>query len=311
MPHSLFLGSALATQDRISPDPPKALSPSATRSAEYLAHPNEQTVSYPRHLIRMAYDFIASAFRVTRETDGTVKPKCHADRENNPLAFVKAHLYHGIVDMTISLLGIAVVINSLILILASAVFYYGLGKRSSPASLFDAHTLIRDNVGKGAALLFALALLATGQSSSLIATVAGQCVSEGFLQWKVSPIVRRLLTRLLGLIPSVVVAVAVGRAGIDALLVASQVVLAIVLPFITFPLICLTSSKRIMSVRKPQVTLGPGTERDIIITDPEQAWPLVDFSSGRIATGVGFLIWLIMVVANAYVIITLATGKGG
>ena len=131
------------------------------------------------------------------------------------------------------------------------------------------------------------------------------------MHFSAKPIIRRLLTRLLGLIPSMVVAVAVGRSGIDALLVASQVALAIVLPFVTLPLICLTSSKRIMSVRKPQMIPGPGAEPDIIITDPEQAWPLVDFSSGRIATGLGFLIWLIMVVANAYVIIILAEGKGG
>jgi metal iron transporter len=93
-----------------------------------------------------------------------------------------------------------------ILILASAVFFYGSGQSGNvqPASLFDAHSLIRDLVGKrrpcflsssavlmnnlrtAAALLFALALLSSGQSSSIIATVAGQAVSEGFLQWKVS-----------------------------------------------------------------------------------------------------------------------------
>lgn len=93
-----------------------------------------------------------------------------------------------------------------ILILASAVFYYGTGSQGSlvPANLFDAHSLIRDSIGKGkspscflvrtfditwstaAALLFALALLAAGQSASLVATVAAQSVSEGFLHWKVS-----------------------------------------------------------------------------------------------------------------------------
>lgn len=75
-----------------------------------------------------------------------------------------------------------------ILILASAVFYYGSGDTGSadPASLFDAYDLIRDIVGQGAATLFAIALLSAGQSSSIIATVAGQAVSEGFLQWRVS-----------------------------------------------------------------------------------------------------------------------------
>jgi len=101
-----------------------------------------------------------------------------------------------------------------------------------------------------------------------------------------------------------VVAVAVGRSGIDNLLVISQVVLAICLPFVTFPLIWLTSSKKIMSVRKHPVT----TESEPGTTDPEG---LIDFSSGKIATGVGILMWLIMFVANGYVIITLAMGSGG
>jgi metal iron transporter len=108
-----------------------------------------------------------------------------------------------------------------------------------------------------------------------------------------------------------VVAVAVGRSGIDTLLVASQVALAIVLPFVTFPLIWLTSSKKVMSVRKPQATSELGLEPESGMEDPERAAPLTDFSSGKIATGIGFVIWLIMVAANAYVIITLAMGKGG
>jgi len=106
-----------------------------------------------------------------------------------------------------------------------------------------------------------------------------------------------------------VVAVALGRPGINTLLVASQVALAIVLPFITFPLIWLTSSKKVMSVRKPRVTLEPGSEPESSTTDLERALALVDFSSGKITTGIGLLIWLIMVAANAYVIITLAMGK--
>ncbi|EEB93577.1 hypothetical protein MPER_07741, partial [Moniliophthora perniciosa FA553] len=173
--------------------------------------------------------------------------KRHSERENNSYAFVIAHVYHGIVDVAVSLLGFAVSPFS-ILILASAVFFYGNGLTGEnagkdAAGLFDAYDLIKDLVGpgkhpfsppqpnvlicwlQGAATLFAIALLAAGQSSSIIATVAGQAVSEGFLQWRVSPVIRRLLTRLLAVIPSMVVAIAIGRKGIDTLLVLSQVVL--------------------------------------------------------------------------------------
>lgn len=100
-----------------------------------------------------------------------------------------------------------------------------------------------------------------------------------------------------------VVAIALGRSGIDVLLVASQVALAVILPFITFPLIWLTSSKKVMSVRKAGMVDNQ---------DPEKASSeMVDFSCGKVLTAVGLGIWLIMVAANMYVIVTLAMGKGG
>lgn len=99
-----------------------------------------------------------------------------------------------------------------------------------------------------------------------------------------------------------VVAVALGRPGIDALLVASQVALAVVLPFVTFPLIWLTSSKEIMSVRKTGTVDNDDPERDCS--------EMIDFSCGKVLTTVGWAIWLIMVAANVYVIVTLAMGTG-
>jgi metal iron transporter len=306
MPHGLFLGSALATQDRISTDPLTTELPSHLKSQE---QSDENAIVQPRSFFGRIHGFVIYALHVVRSNDEyAAKPKLHIHRENNSLGFVQAHIYHGIVNMAISLLGFAVLINSLILVLAASVFFHGTGSSAAPASLFDAHDLIRENVGKPAALLFALALLASGQSSSIIATVAGQCVSEGFLQWKVSPVIRRLLTRLLGLIPSTVVAAAVGQSGINTLLVASQVVLAIVLPFVTLPLIWLTSSKKIMSVRRDLAPTDSGLTETGNETTDSQA--MVDFSNGKIVTGVGIVIWLVMVAANAYVIITLAMGDG-
>ncbi|KAJ8515896.1 hypothetical protein ONZ45_g6747 [Pleurotus djamor] len=255
MPHSLFLGSSLATQDRLDflplPEDDKVkLMETSTKASDDLDVP--QPPPLWRRLLAGFREFMASAFRAPPLDPNRPRPKTHADRENRPLPFVRAHLNHGVFDVVFSLLGFAVLINSMILILASAVFFYGgAGTSDQAASLFDAYDVIRDYVGPAAATLFALALLASGQSSSLIATVAGQAVSEGFLQWRVSPIVRRFLTRLLAIIPSMTVAIAVGRRGIDELLVISQVVLSIVLPFITLPLIILTSSKSVMSVKKP------------------------------------------------------------
>ncbi|KAL0579026.1 Manganese transporter smf1 [Marasmius crinis-equi] len=261
MPHSLFLGSALATQDRVSTKHHNAFLKADDQSSissddSTCDDVDKRYASFKDRLRKLpsrSLEFMKAAFRVPPPSSFAARANRYSERENNSYQFVKAHIYHGIVDVAVSLLGFAVIINSLILVLAGGVFFYGTtptdGK--SPAGLFDAYDLIRDLVGQGAATLFAIALLAAGQSSSVIATVAGQAVSEGFLQWRVSPVVRRLLTRLLAVIPSMAVAVAVGRQGIDTLLVLSQVVLSIVLPFITLPLIYVTSSKKLMSVKVP------------------------------------------------------------
>ncbi|KAK7453194.1 Manganese transporter smf1 [Stygiomarasmius scandens] len=304
MPHSIFLGSALATQDRISiPVAP----------AE-----DDQSFVYTNPLIRI-YRVIKmatiSAFKVPPPSEYATGASRHSDRENNTAEHIKKHLYHGIVDMAVSLLGFAVVINSLILILASAVFFYGENNGSSaegPAGLFEAYDLIKELVGQGAATLFAIALLSAGQSSSIIATVAGQAVSEGFLQWRTSPVIRRLITRLIAVIPSMAVAIAMGKPGIDALLVASQVVLSIVLPFVTAPLIYLTASKKIMRARKPEFTISPNTtaaemyKQDVEMTETEGE----DFSSNRFTTAVASCIWVLVTIANVYVLVTLGMGEG-
>jgi len=197
---------------------------------------------------------------------------------------------------------------------------------------------IRDRVvnvrtGEGHQYPRSIHLTRSFKSSSFIATVAGQAVSEGFIQWRVSvsrdPIfvifqsefksififqaaIRRVVTCLIAIIPSMVVAIAVGKEGIDALLVASQVILAIVLPFVTVPLLYCTSSKTIMQVRKHpagrQQNDGGRRVEAAAADDVENDDPWVDFSNGRLTTAIGILILIIEVVANAYVLISLAMG---
>jgi len=132
-----------------------------------------------------------------------------------------------------------------------------------------------------------------------------------------------------------VVALAMGRSGMDQLLVISQVVLSIVLPFVMFPLLWLTTSKKIMSVKKSESDLPTLGEDDSPLTpemtpvskfmmpkidnpaDQDVEVPLspvakmVDYSNGKIVAGLGYLIWTVVVVANAYVIVMLAMGKSG
>jgi manganese transport protein len=97
-----------------------------------------------------------------------------------------------------------------------------------------------------ASTLFAIALLASGQSSTITGTLAGQVVMEGFMRWRIQPWVRRLITRSVAILPAVIVIGLRGEGSVTDLLVLSQVVLALQLPFAMFPLLHFTSSRKIM-----------------------------------------------------------------
>ncbi len=137
---------------------------------------------------------------------------------------------------------LALFINSAILILAAATFHTA--GRTDVAEIQDAYQLLTPMLGVGiASTLFAVALLASGQNSTVTATLAGQIVMEGFLSIRLPPWLRRLVTRALAIIPAVTVAIIYGEAGTARLLVLSQVVLSMQLPFAVIPLVMFTSDK--------------------------------------------------------------------
>ncbi|KAK0535016.1 Manganese transporter smf1 [Tilletia horrida] len=162
------------------------------------------------------------------------------------LEMVKTHLPHASIDIALSLLAFAITINSAILIVAAAATARNGGREVG--DLFEAFDLLRTTVSQGAAILFAIALLAAGQSASLTVCLAGQIISEGFIRWRTSPLTRRILTRVIAMVPSLIVAAAVGKDGVDSLLVGSQVVLSMALPFVTAPLLIMTCLKSWMRV---------------------------------------------------------------
>ncbi|KAG2450474.1 hypothetical protein HYH02_004975 [Chlamydomonas schloesseri] len=148
----------------------------------------------------------------------------------------------GGLDSTLSLL-LAFCINSAILILAAAAFHeHG---RTDVADIGDAYNLLASSLGaKAASILFGVALLAAGQNSTITGTLSGQIVMEGFLAIKCRPWLRRLITRGTAIIPAAVVAAVMGREGVGQLLVLSQVILSLTLPFAVFPLVHFTSSRK-------------------------------------------------------------------
>lgn len=150
----------------------------------------------------------------------------------------------AVLDSTIAL-GLALFINAAILILAAATFHHA--GRTDVADIDEAYRLLSPMLGASAAsMVFAVALLASGQNSTITGTLAGQIVAEGFLDLKLPVWLRRLLTRMLAIGPAVAVVALNGDAGATALLVLSQVVLSLQLPFAMVPLIAFTSDARIM-----------------------------------------------------------------
>ena len=149
------------------------------------------------------------------------------------------------IDSTIAL-SLALFINSAILIMGAAVFHSR--GMTEIAEIQEAHKLFAPLLGTGiASTLFALALLASGQNSTVTATLAGQIVMEGFISIRLAPWLRRLITRLLALIPAVIVCWFYGESGTAKLLVLSQVILSLQLPFAVVPLVQFTSSRKLMN----------------------------------------------------------------
>ncbi|MGH9470542.1 MAG: Nramp family divalent metal transporter [Terriglobia bacterium] len=142
-------------------------------------------------------------------------------------------------------LNFAFLINAAILIMAAAAFYsHGL---HHVAEIQDAYHTLTPLLGAPiASLLFALALLCSGQNSTLTGTLAGQVVMEGFLNIRLAPWLRRLLTRLLAIVPAIIVVALYGAYGTAQLLILSQVILSLQLSFAVFPLVSLTSDRKKM-----------------------------------------------------------------
>lgn len=164
--------------------------------------------------------------------------------------------------------------------------------------------------------MFAIALLAAGQSASITVTLAGQIVSEGFINWRTNPFVRRLITRVITIIPSLAIASAVGRGGLNEAvssnsiashlfcrpllslplsqqLEASQVALSFALPFVLVPLILVTALPSFMTVTE----------------DTEQGGASHSFTSHWIVTAVSIVAYVAILLADMYTLVTTIMGK--
>lgn len=171
------------------------------------------------------------------------------DRSDNG---IRSALKFNLWDTTIAL-NLAFLVNAAILILAASAFFRN--GYHQIAEIEDAHKLLNNIFGSMAPKLFAIALIAAGQSSTITGTLAGQIIMEGHLNLRIAPWLRRLLTRMLAIIPAYLTLLYAGETGLSRLLVLSQVVLSLQLGFAVIPLIHFTSDKMTMGnfVIKPYI----------------------------------------------------------
>jgi manganese transport protein len=192
-------------------------------------------------------------------------------------ASVRRAIKFNTLDSVIAL-SLAFFVNAAILVLA-ALLFFGKDKMTLPGGevvVFNkdadwiqvAYLTLSPLLGVAAAsLLFALALLASGQSSTITGTLAGQVVMEGFMDWRIRPWVRRLITRLAAIMPAILLIAVRGDGGVNDLLNLSQVVLAIQLPLAMFPLLCFTGSRKLMgSYRNGRILTIAGWASCLLIT---------------------------------------------
>jgi manganese transport protein len=175
--------------------------------------------------------YLHSALVQTRKIDRNVKG-------------IRKSIFYNFIDSAVAL-NAAFFVNASILILAATAFF-ATGHKEV-AKIEDAHALLAPLLGsKMAPILFAIALIAAGQSSTVTGTLAGQIVMEGYLKIRLNPWIRRLLTRLVAIIPAVMVIGIMGEGRVDALLIFSQVILSLQLGYAVIPLIHFVSDKTTM-----------------------------------------------------------------
>ncbi len=180
------------------------------------------------------------------------------------------------IESSVALMS-ALFINAAILVMAAAVFHTS--GHHEVAEIGDAYKLLAPLLGtKAASILFAVALLCSGQNATLTGTLAGQIVMEGFINLRLRPWLRRLITRLIAIVPAVVVIMVYGDRGTGPLIILSQVVLSLQLPFAVFPLVAFTSDRRKMGA-----LVAPPWLRAL-------AWPVAVIIAGLN----GWLLWQVL-----------------
>ena len=230
------------------------------------------------------------------------KKKYGKVNERPSLSAIKYSLNYSYAELIISLFLIATFVNSAILIVAGA----SLSGRpeAADADLLSIYELLVHYISPAAGLIFALAMLFSGQSAGIICTMSGQIVSEGFIQWTLPPWATRLCTRMIAIIPCLFVTLTMGERGISDILNLSQVVLSLILPIVSAPLIYFTANRKIMTVHDEHHELEQRqhSEMDENTSLVDSAMKRVDFTNSNALTYAALAVWATIGGLNCYLV---------
>lgn len=230
------------------------------------------------------------------------------------LSTIKSCMSLIIAELCITLLIVAIFVNSANLIIAGASFT----PADQDADLQGLYQLFVDTLGHGSGIMFALSLLFSGISAGIVATMAGQMICEGAMNWRMSPFLRRLLTRFISIIPAMIIAASTGQKGLASTFLACNVVLSIALIFLTFPLLYYTSKNKYMSVRVSDTAEPVGVVDGIMTYATERAiWDAggdvegtVSLANNWATTIAGWFIWFIITAMNVAALTFIGLGVG-
>jgi metal iron transporter len=228
------------------------------------------------------------------------------------LSAIKSCMAYSIAELCVTLFIVAVFVNSAILIVSAS----SLSQAAGNADLYGIYDIFVGSISQASGTIFALGLLFSGVSAGIVATMAGQLVCEGAMNWHMSPFFRRLVTRSLAIIPGVVIAAAEGRDGLAAALNGCNVVLSVALIFLTFPLVWYTSINKYMRVRLEDRDEAVGVVDGVLNRDTERAMRGDDVAgtvslANNWPTTIGAgLIWTIIVCMNVATLVFLGLGLG-
>jgi metal iron transporter len=229
------------------------------------------------------------------------------------LSAIKSCMSYSIAELCITLFLVAVFVNSAILIVAAARL------TGSSDDLHGLYDLFVGSIGQASGTIFAFALLFSGISAGIVATLAGQLICEGAFNWRMKPFLRRLLTRSIAIIPAVIIAAAEGQSGLAAALNGCNVVLSVALIFLTFPLILYTSRDKYMRVKVDDTADPYGVVEGVLDYDAEQTIRgsdgalegTVSLANNWTTTIVSWFIWVVIAAMNVATLTFLGLGIGG